>query len=175
MKIKKILLLIIFSLMFEFSIYAQFEDFEEDVDKPKIPISEKIFFGGDFGLQVGSETMINLSPQIGYLIKDYWAIGTGVNFFYYNYQNQFTSLNYGGNVFTQFYPFPFLVLHGEAQILNVLSNNNTRYLDIGLLAGGGYRQKMGAKSSINYILLWNFNQTENSFYSNPIMRISFYF
>jgi len=166
-----------FVFICKLSVFAQFEDFEDNKEKPKISIKDKVFFGGDFGLQIGTETNVILSPQVGYLINQYWAVGTGANFMYRRIKYQYTvasELCYGGNVFTQIYPLPFLVLHGETQVLNI-KDNYGRAIDIPILAGGGYRQKYGKKMAANYMILWNFNQTQNSVYPKLSYRISFYF
>lgn len=161
-------------------LFAQFEDFEEENTEVKKPLNEKIFFGGDFGIQLGTYTFINLSPQIGYNVTNFFAVGVGSNFMYFRDGFQkFQSANYGGAVFTELYPFNFLVLHAETQLMNVAdfdnSGNPFRVWNLALLAGGGYRQKFGENGAVNYLILWDFNQNEYSVYTNPIFRICFYF
>lgn len=177
---KKIFLLIFTTILFYSSSYAQFEDFEEETSEVSKIFRERIFYGGDFGLQFGSETLIHLSPQIGYYITDFWSFGIGSTFIYrkikiFNYSNAI----YGGSFFTELYPFNFIVLHGEAQFLNseYYDNSNNKYRDwnLGLLGGGGYRMKIGKKGAVNYMILWDFNQNQKSVFINPIFRISIYF
>ena len=42
-----------------------------------------------------------------------------------------------------------------------------------VLVGGGYRQPIGEYSSINLMLLYNINETIDSPYKNPIIRMGF--
>lgn len=44
---------------------------------------------------------------------------------------------------------------------------------ISIFAGGGYRQTMGDNSFLTIMVLYNFNQTQYSPYSNPIIRIGY--
>jgi hypothetical protein len=181
MYIKKILIIIIILISSNLT-FAQFEDFEEEnySENEETSIKDQIFYGGDFGFQFGTVTFLNISPQIGYYITDYWSAGVGATYMFY--KNNFFDLKtsvYGGSLFTEIYPLSFIVLHGESQMLNIEiyenPNNPFRAWDLSLLGGGGYRMRIGEKGIVNYLILWNFNQSKNSVYSNPVFRISFYF
>lgn len=181
MYFKNCIIVIIFILFSSSVSFAQFEDFEDNSDnEQKSTLREKIFMGGDFGVQLGTLTFLNISPQVGYNITNYWSAGVCSTFMYFrnSYLNYQTSA-YGGGVFTELYPFDILVLHGETQMVNIQAfdtfYNPFRTWDLNLLGGGGYRQKIGTKGAINYLILWNFTQSEYSVYSNPVFRISFYF
>ena len=50
---------------------------------------DRLFFGGSFGLSIGSYTDIEISPHIGYYITPRWAAGIGVVYEYYNYRDHF--------------------------------------------------------------------------------------
>ena len=52
-------------------------------------LRDRIFFGGGFGLMIGSRTNIELSPHIGYYITPRWAAGIGVIYEYYNHRDHF--------------------------------------------------------------------------------------
>ena len=41
------------------------------------------------------------------------------------------------------------------------------------LVGGGYRQQIGGNAAMNLMVLWNLNDTYDSPYTNPIIRIGF--
>jgi len=43
------------------------------------------------------------------------------------------------------------------------------------MVGGGYRQRLGERSSVTITALWNLNQTANTPYSNPVIRLGFNF
>lgn len=85
----------------------------------------KLFFGGNFGLGFGTNTSVNVSPQVGYRFSDYFAAGVGVNFNYYS----FKYYNYNGsdlyrenfgytgfNVFGRVYPIKFLLLQVQPEL-----------------------------------------------------------
>ncbi len=181
LKFKIIFLSVLLVMLFDINIFAQFEDFEDDISKKPektLKFNEKLVYGGDFGLQLGTQTYVNLSPQIGYLIYPQFCVGTGVNLLYYSIKTMtgnFSSLNYGANLFAQYVPISFLVVHAETQLLNVKLMDNTRAFDLANMVGIGYRQRLGVKGSVNYLVLWNFNQTETSLNTNPIIRINFFF
>jgi hypothetical protein len=40
-----------------------------------------------------------------------------------------------------------------------------------VLAGVGYRQRIFGRSAITLTVLWNFNETQYTLYSNPIIRM----
>ncbi len=39
--------------------------------------------------------------------------------------------------------------------------------------GGGYLQRIGGNSGMYFLVLWNLNDTPNSPYTNPVIRIGF--
>jgi hypothetical protein len=44
-----------------------------------------------------------------------------------------------------------------------------------ILVGGGIYQPIGRRSGFLITVLWNLNETYNSIYSNPVIRIGFNF
>ncbi len=180
---KFLIILAIISLPFlSFSQFDEYDNEQEDeVVKQKKPFMDKLFYGGDFGLQFGTITYINISPQIGYYINDYVGIGVGVSYAYTNdkiYRYQ-TSM-YGGSLFAQAYPIKRLIIHGEFLALNFEDMSTypgwtDRAWDLGMLAGGGYRMTFGKKSAVNYMILWNFNDNEKTPYTNPVYKVSIVF
>ncbi len=157
-------------------------DFNDNVGNAQKKISDKIFFGGSFGLQFGTITAINLSPTIGYRIvpKVESGIGVSYNFYrnsYYDYQFSY----YGGNVFARYFPLKNFYITGMLEMLNVeplsaiLGLGGNRIWVPGVLAGGGYRQMLGQRFGTQITFLYNFTMTESTPYINPIMQIDFIF
>lgn len=85
----------------------------------------KLFFGGNFGLGFGTNTFVNVSPQVGYRFNDYFAAGAGVNFNYYSYKYfnydgsdlYKESFGYAGfNIFGRVYPIKFILLQVQPEL-----------------------------------------------------------
>src|SRR6185312_7709991 len=68
------------------SIKAQDEHEDPEPTEGRGFDKSKLFFGGNFGLGFGTNTFVNVSPQVGYRFNDYLAAGFGVNFNYYSYK-----------------------------------------------------------------------------------------
>ena len=165
---------------------------------------DRLFFGGNFGLAIGSYTDIEISPHVGYYITPRWAAGVGVTYEYYNNKyhwidpytlqvERFETHIWGGRLFTNYVivnnvndwiPLGFnfrIFAHVEYEVLSYekkfLNYNATgRELQHSILVGGGLRFPMGKRSSMNLTLLWNLNPKLNNFYgSGPIIRIGYNF
>ncbi len=142
---------------------------------------ERLVVGGSFGAQFGDYTLVDLSPTLGYLVRDELLVGVGARYIYLedrrflNYT--FKTNVYGGNVFSQFYFLENLILHAEYEVLNLedFSDLGNRINISSVLVGGGYRSMIGDVSYFSLLLLYNLNETENSPYTNPILRINFGF
>jgi hypothetical protein len=141
------------------------------------------FGGGSLGVQFGTVTMVDISPMAGYYILEYWSAGLGLTYQYINDQFYHEKMNViGGRLFSRFYfPFfPSVFAHGEYQYMtyqtNVYSANRLTNQWFGVsdvLLGGGFRQGLGGRSGMTLMILWNFNETPYSLYSNPVMRVGF--
>src|SRR5688572_11858407 len=69
--------------------------------------SDRLFFGGNFGLQFGSYTYVDISPMVGYKITERLAAGVGATYIYYSVDDHVYNLNYkthiyGGSIFSRF-------------------------------------------------------------------------
>ncbi|MBS1748292.1 MAG: hypothetical protein JST63_00140 [Bacteroidetes bacterium] len=106
-------------------VLAQEEPADKDTPSQKGFDKSKLFFGGNFGLGFGTNTFVNVSPQVGYRFSDYLAAGAGVNFNYYSYKyfnNNGSDLykesfGYAGfNVFGRVYPIKFILLQVQPEL-----------------------------------------------------------
>lgn len=158
---------------------------QQDGNSPKnySSFADKLVTGGNMGMQFGNQTMIDLSPMIGYKITDKFIAGVGITYRYYRskiYNNVFKTTIYGGSVFTRYYIIDNIFLHAEYEALSL----ETQYFDPGSqvhtgkrfwigspMAGAGYRQAIGDRASFNIMILYNFNETIYSPYTNPIIRV----
>ena len=164
---------------------------------------DRLFFGGSFGLAIGTYTDIELSPHVGYYITPRWGAGVGMTYEYYNnkyhfldsygYYERFETNIWGGRIFTNYVlvnnvndwlPFGLnfrIFAHVEYEVLSYekrfLAYNATgRELQNSILVGGGLRFPMGKRSSMNLTILWNLNSNLNDAYgSGPVLRLGFNF
>jgi len=141
---------------------------------------DRLVFGGNFGLQFGDVTIVEISPNVGYLLEDWWLAGVGAKYIYikYNYDNfNYKSNVYGGSVFNQFYILQSLIAHAELEVLNldtyndILDEVGDRTTITNFYVGGGARLPAGGNSFFSILVLWNLNETRYSPYSNPLIRI----
>jgi len=170
----------------------------------KYSFRDRLFFGGNFGLAIGSYTDIEVAPHVGYYITPRWAAGFGITYEYYNnkyhfldrYTGQterFETHIWGGRLFTNyvivnnvndFIPLGFnfrIFAHVEYEALSYEKkffkyDATGRELQHSILVGGGLRFPTGKRSSMNLTILWNLNSNLNDFYGNgPIIRMGYNF
>jgi hypothetical protein len=162
---------------------------------------DKLFLGGNFGLQIGTVTNIEISPLVGYHITTRLAGGVGARYEYYkDSRNYFPFIPfktniYGGSVFSRYMviqdlnrliglgPSSGIFAHTEYEILSLerkyfevpATLQEGRFYLHSVLAGGGLYQPVGRRSAFTLAVLWNLNQTASSPYTNPIIRVGFHF
>lgn len=167
-------------IMFLQTAHAQIED--GDLQK-KTDFKSHLFFGGGFGLQFGSVTLIELSPLVGYKVTPKLGIGLSPTYKYYSYRNSYYSSSrlennvYGGSIFVRYMIFENIFAHAEYESLfyNIkvtgYPTDMRQYNSV--LVGGGYRQQISANAAMNLMVLWNLNDTPDSPYTNPVIRVGF--
>ena len=139
-QMKKWILLL--TVLYAGTAFAQDED--PVATKPK-PVEKKgfkkenIFLGGNLGVQFGSYTFVNVSPQVGYHFNKHFEAGAGVNLQYVSqkvydqYGNDFYKESYyvfGGNLFARVFPVRpvFLQIQPEYNWINArLKYYNSSY------------------------------------------------
>lgn len=152
---------------------------------PSQPFRDRLFFGGNLGLNFGSLTFINVSPVIGYRITDDLGAGLGPSYSYYrdNRDRNFTfeTHTYGGRVFAQHRVFESFLAYAEYEMLNMevpnlLFTELVRENISSLLLGGGYGMPIGGGGSAAFIMvLFNVLDSDYVVYENPIIRAGFNF
>jgi hypothetical protein len=157
------------------------------------PLSERLFYGGSFSLQLGSITNIEVAPIIGLWVLPRLAVAAGPSYRFYKDYDGKTDI-YGGRTYVQFLIFrdmnkfiplgshTSLFLHCEDEILSLqakywqnVSYYPKRFAINTVLAGAGISEGIGARSSVNIMVLWTLNNPEYPIYSNPEIRIGFVF
>jgi hypothetical protein len=165
---------------------------------------QKLIFGGGIGLAFGDYTNISVTPVIGYRITDNFSAGIGFgyqyvkikNFFevedpnspgFYDYYDLKANL-FSASIWARYIVWRNLFAHAELE-QNYMSFKSPGYDPNGsgniiettdkyqapcLLLGGGYRQPMGDRASVNFTLLYDVLQDTYSPYGNqPFIRIQF--
>lgn len=191
---KRFALLFVFAVMLSAQ-YAAAQDEQQEPVKRGFDKS-KLFFGGNFGLGFGTNTSVNVSPQVGYRFNDYFAAGVGVNFNYFSYKSFYsngadysrTSFGYTGfNIFGRVYPIKFILLQAQPE-LNY-SWGSVKYFDgtakfkypgqfvPSLLIGGGGAIPMGGRNGALLLMIqYDVLQESRSPYGNrPFFTMGYNF
>lgn len=143
----------------------------------------KLYGGGGVGLTLGSTIAVRINPFVGYHILPKTSAGVGIVYEYNSYKSYATSI-YGGSVFAEQYFTDNIFVHGEYELLSLetamfdhlgLHSGQKRFLHHGILVGAGYRQQVSDNGSFFIMALVNLNQTDNSPYMMPIIKVGFSF
>jgi hypothetical protein len=157
-------------------------------------LKERLFFGGNFSLQLGTITNIEVSPVIGLWVLPRIAVALGPDYNYYKDPYQKTSI-YGGRAYVQFVVLQDLnkfiplgngtgiFLHLEDEVLSFSWRDKAtppKQFQINtVLAGAGLSQQIGRRSALNLMVLWAIYESNpeltSMIYSNPEIRIGFVF
>jgi len=162
-----------------------------NMNKP--PLTQRLTYGGSFGLQFGTITNIEVSPLIGVWLLPRLVVVAGPSWQYYKDPFDRTSL-YGGRAFGRFMFVQDLneilplglslgfYVHAEYEALSLDADfwnpglpQNTRIWEHNSLAGLGISQRLGMRSSFNISFLWSVTESEYQLYTNPEIRIDFLF
>lgn len=156
----------------------------------QIPVDEKtgwslkdrMYFGGGFGLNGGSDSFgnrywyVGLNPIAGYMITQQFSAGLGLQWQHYSYPDFNTTFDqYGVSPFMR-YNFGQLFAYTEYSILNtpIFGNTERKNFDR-MLVGLGYSQPIGRRSAINVMALYDviYSNTERAFASPWVLRVYF--
>jgi len=168
----------------------------------------RLYVGGNFGFQFGTNTAIDISPKVMVRIVDQFYGGLGFTYEFSRYKNYYYDtvnrqyLNfdvnvYGGSIFLRYYLSSLfdnwignIFAHTEYEYLTYTRpyvydpkgsifdiNNNTfsrgkEKIEINsLFIGGGYKLPVSNRVFLEILVLYNLNESLNSPYSNPVVRI----
>lgn len=162
--------------------------FGQEKESP-IPFKDRLYFGGNFGLNFARVNnspnpsynvfFAEVSPRVGVRITEGFSAGPGLIYQYYNIDKNGFS-NYGASVFARQNIFNNLFLHSEVEVLNfqplrrnVFGEFINRETVTSVFVGGGYSSRISNFAALNIMVLFNLNDSVNSPYSNPIIRIGF--
>lgn len=130
-------------------------------------------FGGSLGLSFGDYTNINISPQIGYRFNQYFSLGGGVSYNYYDDKDYDYSLNYlGFNMYMRIYPVRYFMIFGQPEIHrrwgSIHGEDNKSEVFSCMLVGAGAIIPMGARSGMTISVHYDVSQNKYSPYGDNI-------
>ncbi|MHA7131191.1 hypothetical protein [Algoriphagus namhaensis] len=178
LKNKRSVLVLIFTFLFVFSASAQREIDPED----KPPLKDRLYYGGNFGMQFGTVTLLDISPLVGVMITPKLSAGLGVTYQYFN-DRRFIggeTSSYGGRFFGRYNILPNIFAHAEYEAINfdnynLLSEEFERIWSNALFLGGGYFVPFGRTGGANVTFLYNvLHDNRRSPYGEPyVIRVGF--
>jgi len=172
---------------------------ERKAAQQKAETNTRLFIYSGFGLGYNSYAGYSqfngsVSPALGIRLNDRLSVGPGFSYTYNNFGfgnnagqkvASISTTSIGVKVFGQFRVIDQFLIHAEyestrAQLLEQDANG---YLTGGVvtrtvqtpLAGVGYRQQFSNRAAADILLLYNFQDSYNSIYSNPVIRFNFLF
>ncbi len=166
--------------------------------------SDRIFFGGTIGLLFGTETRVDILPQVGIWVIPQWSLGVGGRYSFLKTSYSIAGVDtkpikthiWGVSGFTQIMPIrdldktfgigihggPIFQAEWEALYLDKSLGQVSASVDNGkgwvhlVLIGAGYHFPLGDKAALNLLAMWNISDSRYSPYSsNPMLRVSINF
>jgi hypothetical protein len=147
-----------------------------------IPFKDRLYYGGNFGMQFGTVTLIDFSPLVGVMITPKFSSGVGATYQYFNDRRYFggQATSYGGRLFSRFNVLPNIFFHAEHESINFDNYNEAlksfeRIWSNALFLGGGYFAPFGARGGANITFLYNVrHDNRRSPYREPyVIRVGF--
>ena len=148
------------------------------------PLKDRMYYGGNFSLQFGGVTFIDISPLAGAMITERYSAGLGATYQYINFRflNTGGRSVYGGRIFNRYNITQNFFAHGEFESLNAeYYNFNQERLERawipGAFVGGGYFSPAGERGGFNIMVLYNLMYDNlRSPYNEPyVIRVGFVF
>lgn len=155
-------------------------DFEEG---DEVSFKDRLYFGGNFGLQFGSVTFIDVSPLVGYMITPKLSAGVGFTYQYYSFTDPFSikrSFNiYGGRLFGRYNISEQFFAYSEYESIGIpyIASDNSEQRDWvpAFYVGGGYVQRFGNRGGIGITALYNLLYSDRAISNSPFtIRVGFF-
>ena len=93
---------------------------------------DRLFFGGNLGLAIGTYTDIEVSPLVGYYITPRWAAGVGFTYEYYNNKYHWTLYDSYTGQFSGYERYETNIFGGRLFTNYVIVNNVNDWIPFGL-------------------------------------------
>lgn len=161
---------------------AQNSDEEKQRDESgKSSLWDKIYIGGNFGMQFGYYTYIDISPLIGYRITDRLSAGPGITYRFLKIRGFEPNSTYGGRFFARHTVGRQFFIHTEYESLS------TQFVDLSrrdrlvrgwvpsFFVGGGIIQPIGERAAVVIYGLYNllYDQLRSPYQSPWVFNVGF--
>ncbi|MEN2283836.1 hypothetical protein AAGF08_16970 [Algoriphagus sp. SE2] len=173
----KLLLLFVFVFFLHLNANAQ-----RDIYSDSLTLKDRLYFGGNFGMQFGTVTLLDFSPLVGVMVTPKFSSGIGITYQYFNdkrYIGGETS-SYGGRIFSRYNVLPNIFTHAEYERINfdnynIFTDQFQRIWANSLFLGGGYFAPFGPRGGANFTFLYNvLHDNLRSPYGEPyVIRVGF--
>ena len=176
--------LLVFFLLLNFGIVLSASAQREIDPEVEFNLKDRIYYGGSLGLQLGTVTLIDLSPLAGMMLSSKFSTGLGATYQYYQ-DNRFQGSegsSFGGRVFGRYNVLPNIFAYTEVESINwnaykYAQDKFQRTWTEAFFVGVGYFDPFGARGGANFTFLYNLRHSNLcSYYSEPYMiRVGFVF
>ena len=135
-----------------------------------------VFYGGSVYLSFGNGTSIGASPLIGWQFTPRFGAGVGITYIYYT-NDDYTSNIYGGRVMARYELIPAAYAKAEFSYLwysDSYKGNHIGTTDVPyLFLGGGYRQRISQTTYLEFEVMFDVLQDDNSQYDSwePVFAV----
>lgn len=142
---------------------------------------DKIYVGGNFGMQFGTYTYIDISPLVGYRFTDRLSAGPGITYRFLKIRGYEANSTYGGRFFARHTVGKQFFLHSEYESLSTQfvdwnrRDRLTRGWVNGFFVGGGIIQPIGERAAVVIYGLYNllYDQLRSPYQSPWVFNVGF--
>ena len=138
---------------------------------------DRVYVGGDLGLQFGDITNVKVAPIFGYRVNNDLSVGLGIQYQYTRFKNfapALTSNNYGTSLFTRYQIKAPFFLQAEYEYLNyqyfVRASEKVRKAVSSFFVGGGVLQPIGRNAVFTISVMYNLSYEQGDLtspYNSP--------
>lgn len=130
-------------------------------------------FGGSVGMSFGNYTSVSISPQVGYMWNNIFALGLGLSYNYYDHKDRDYTLNYVGlNLSLRLFPIRYVHLYAQPEVYrrwgSVHGKDTEEKVFAALLLGGGLSLPVGPSSTMHITLYYDVIQDKYTPHGNKI-------
>ena len=126
--------------------------------------NDRLWFGGGIGFGFGTVSYVEVAPIVGFSVTKKLSVGGGITYRYRDddrYADSVSTNDYGASVFVRYKILPTLFAQVEYEYLSYefvrLDGSQDRDNFSSVLAGPGFSQPLGKRTSFFALALYNFS------------------